>query len=146
MGINALFSQWLFYLPFSLAYHSYFTIKTKILTGKYWSAASSRFINREGKFDYILILALLARSLITLVGFLTLGLISQYSLKANLSPAVVTTLSSVNPFLTALVFFFIYKERLMRKHFVGMIILLLCVVCIASSKYLSFISKSPNEN
>lgn len=62
-------------------------------------------------------------------------LMAVYSAKANLSPAIVTSLQTINPFITAVLFYMIYDEKLMKKHVLGMFCILLCVVFIALSKY-----------
>jgi drug/metabolite transporter (DMT)-like permease len=70
-------------------------------------------------------------------GFLILSALGKLSKKANISPAIVTSLICTAPFVTATIFFFYYKERLLPKHLIGMLSLLIGIVSISLAKVFS---------
>jgi drug/metabolite transporter (DMT)-like permease len=57
-----------------------------------------------------------------------------------MSQAVVTSMLCTSPFVTATIFFFYYKEKLLTKHLIGMIALLCGVISISVAKSFSFSS------
>ena len=77
---------------------------------------------------------LILRATIGIVAFSNTFLIMKMSSLAGLSISVVFSLTSVAGFITALLFYFIYKERLLLQHIIGMNMLMLCVITVGFSK------------
>lgn len=58
----------------------------------------------------------------------------KYSKMANTSPSVVLSFQSFGTFMTALLFYFVFKEKLSLKHLIGMSVIMIGVLIIGYSK------------
>ena len=74
------------------------------------------------------------RSLGAILGYFNFTVLVSTSIQADLSPAVILSISSISCFLSALVFYIAYNETIRKNHFVGMIMIVMCIVSIAISK------------
>jgi drug/metabolite transporter (DMT)-like permease len=52
----------------------------------------------------------------------------------GMSPAVIQSFTSMTTFMTALLFWVLYKENLMRQHLFGMALIVLSVIIVAFGK------------
>jgi drug/metabolite transporter (DMT)-like permease len=125
------------YVLLSLTFHAIVGVQANKKHGSYWSKDRSMFF-KNGKLDFPTIMVVGIRATLSWTSFIVIGFLGKTSLKANISPAVSMSLICINPFLTAVLFTVVYKEKLMRKHYIGMVFLLFCVLSISFSKALSF--------
>jgi drug/metabolite transporter (DMT)-like permease len=54
---------------------------------------------------------------------------------AGVHMSLILNLYSLTPFITAILFFIVFRERLARAHIVGMILLMCCVVITGESSH-----------
>jgi drug/metabolite transporter (DMT)-like permease len=71
-----------------------------------------------------------------------LAFVGVLAKRANMSQAIVTSMICTAPFITAIIFYFFYKEKLLTKHLIGMISLLLGVILILLTKVFAFNSNN----
>lgn len=86
---------------------------------------------RNGRVVYLNIAIVVARSLISLVGMSLLFYIQTLAQSAKINGAVILSIMSGRSVLTAIVFYFLYNERLKMRHIIGIFLLLGCVTFIS---------------
>ena len=72
-------------------------------------------------------------------------MIGYFAKQANISPAVIFSMSALSSFIVALVFYFLYKERLSVNHIIGMLVILVSVVLVPVTKAFSNNTNSDGE-
>jgi len=83
---------------------------------------------------YILCFLLLGRAFVIVLGTANISLISGLSRDADVSPSAIISLTILASFTTAYAFYLLYGEILNKKHWIGMICIMISVVIIGFSK------------
>ena len=91
-------------------------------------------MNNPHKYDKVTLILLALRALGSVFAFATTYWIINAAYEADLSPAVALSFTSLTMFLVAIIFFFLYHEKLTLRLFLGMILVLLAVALIAANK------------
>ena len=63
-----------------------------------------------------------------------LALITKYAKEAGVSPAVMLSITAMSSFFVAVAFYFIYHEKLLMRHMIGMSLIISSVIITAVSK------------
>ncbi|CDW77625.1 UNKNOWN [Stylonychia lemnae] len=117
------------FLQMYLAGHSF---KNK---GKLWIKQESQLYDKSTlRFKYICLFCVISRGIISVFLNSNVGFMAYYSFRADISPSVIISINSLTSFTVAIVFYFLYHEKLNFKHLIGMILIIICVVLIAISK------------
>ena len=74
------------------------------------------------------------RTLVSLFSVLNTYAIIRAAQKADMSPAIALSFTSLTMFLVPLIFFILFKERLTSKLIFGMLIVLFSVILVGISK------------
>lgn len=77
---------------------------------------------------------LILRGILQVLIPLNTALISFYSIKADLSVGAMYSVVTLASFFIALSFYFLYNERLLTRHIIGMVLMICGVTAIALSK------------
>ena len=109
-------------------------LQNKRVYGVFWNKSSSPYFNKNGKLYFRAIAIIICRGIFSCVNYSTLFMINKKSIEAGISVAVISSIISYSTFLSALLFYFLYKERLSFHHIIGMLLMILCVVFISFSK------------
>lgn len=64
--------------------------------------------------------------------FVKFGLMYSATL-ANVNYSLITNLYGLTPFVTAIAFYFIFKEKLNKYHLIGMSFIFICLIILALS-------------
>lgn len=99
--------------------------------GYYYSKQDSPYFKINGGRDYMNIFGTLLRGLLQFLQFLLIFMIIKSAIQAGISVSVCISLISMTPFMTAIAFFFLYKEKLTIRHVIGMIFMISCVLVIS---------------
>ncbi|CDW74495.1 UNKNOWN [Stylonychia lemnae] len=107
--------------------------------GKLWIKEESQLYDKKTLiFKQICLFCVIARGFISVFMNTNVGLMAYYSIKADVSPSVIISICSSSSFTVAIVFYFLYNEKLRIKHLIGMILIVICVFLIAISKSFTF--------
>ena len=85
-----------------------------------------------------------SRALVTLSSYILHAAVLYTSTLAGINFSLILNVYSMSPFLTAITFFFIFKEKIHKMHIVGMILILGCIVCTSLSQ--TDFSSHPNPH
>lgn len=88
------------------------------------------------RFDGLALLTVILRGLFSCIVPICISLITYYAKEAGISPAVVQSFNSFSSFMTAVVFYYLYQEKLTKQHLVGMLLIIASVFIVAISKTL----------
>jgi drug/metabolite transporter (DMT)-like permease len=80
------------------------------------------------KIKYFNIFGVLLKALVTLTSQAFKISVMYTAARAGLNYSLVINLYSLTPFLTAIAFYFCFKERLYQMHLIGMGLLFVCIV------------------
>jgi drug/metabolite transporter (DMT)-like permease len=108
-------------------------IKSYWAKGVLWAREDSFYIRRDGTFNVVNITLSLLRGLISLAGYTLSYIMQRTSYTSGINASVIISLLAMTSFLTAFLFYLIFKEKLMTKHFIGMIAMVTCVIMISVS-------------
>lgn len=79
------------------------------------------------------IVGILVRSVIgLLMNFLYFGIVYTAVL-ADINISIIISILALTPFISAIAFYFVFKESLNRNHFMGMIIMTICIFILTNS-------------
>lgn len=120
------------YIFFYLAYHATMMINSKRNSGVFWTRENSAYFRKDTlTVDWGNITGVAIRSIISLlVVYFQYGLV-YYSVTSGVSNSVIISILTCTAFLTALIFYLVFKENLAIKHFIGMICLMGSVLFIS---------------
>lgn len=65
---------------------------------------------------------------------LNISLVTYFSKKVGISPAVIQSFTTLSSFTTALAFYLLYGEKLKMQHIAGMLMIMASVMIVAVSK------------
>lgn len=100
-----------------------------------WNKENSLFYkDGSGKFDINSIYGLVGRAVGSIFAMGCTYYISISSINANLSPSIAMSFVSMTMFNVAILFYFLYGERLTKKVFIGMFLVLISMVIISLEK------------
>ena len=102
--------------------------------GLWWTKSKSMFYRSSGTFILRPLLLVMARGLFSDLVPVNISLITYFSKKVNLTPAVIQSFTSLSAFTTAFAFYILYRERLHLYHILGMILIIISVVIVSVSK------------
>ncbi|CDW78595.1 UNKNOWN [Stylonychia lemnae] len=121
---------------FFIVYHAYFAIQLKMSKGVFWSSEDSLYYNNEKKFDLKLALIVIGRSLNQILSTLILYYIFETSILSGINSSIIFSIYGATSVMTAIAFYFIFKETLGQKHVAGIMIVMISVVLMANGKYI----------
>ena len=84
--------------------------------------------SRKLRFNYFNMFGVILKALVTMTSQIFKISVMYTAARAGLSYSLVINLYSLTPFLTAVAFYFFFKERLNRMHLIGMALLFVCIV------------------
>lgn len=88
----------------------------------------------NGKFDISSLYGLVGRAFGSLFAMTCVYYVSISSLNVNLSPSIAMSFTSTTMFIVAVLFYFLYGERLTKRVFLGMLLVLISMVIISLAK------------
>ena len=106
----------------------------KPATGKLWTRDRSVFFKKDGTFNSLALKILVARGIAAVIIPVNIAMVSYFSKAIGMSPAVVQSFTTLSSFMTAVCFYFSYKEKLTLQHILGMIMIVGSVLIVAVAK------------
>ena len=79
------------------------------------------------------IVAVIVRSVLSLIGQFNHMLVLRTAELAGINFSLILNLYSLTPFLTAILFYLVFKEKLAKAHILGMLFIFGCVVVTGES-------------
>ena len=87
------------------------------------------------KIQWYNIFAIIVRSIFSLGALFTHMAVIRTSDLADINLSLILNLYSLTPFLTAILFFIVFKERLNKLHILGMVFIFSCVIITGESNH-----------
>lgn len=111
-----------------ILYHFFNCIYLKWRFGTCWSNRRSLYIKFDGKYNSEIIKVSLLRS-ISSVGITVCSFSMIYfAVSAGVNASIIVTLTSFSIFATAIYFRIFFNQMLQREHYIGMMLMLGCVI------------------
>lgn len=104
--------------------------------GHIWSKADSQYYRKsEGvlELDFKMIRLMLLRYLVGLIAAVANILMFQTTVSAGVSSSFMTSLFSATSVFCSVLFYFVFDEKLLPKHLLGILLMMVSVVLIANS-------------
>ncbi len=121
---------WMGYWFIFLLYYSIQSFIYRTRGESFWSYSHSDLFKEDGSLNKPNLAVLALRNAITLFTTPAIYLLNKTAFDAGLSAAVVVSILGLNSFLTAILFFAVYRERIHKKQLLGMIIITLSPILI----------------
>ena len=116
-----------------IIYHICTAYQNNQQKGIYFSKEDSPYYKIDGSIDLLNVIGIIMRAFLQLAQFFAFYFMMKYSFMSGVSFAVIVSILSLSSLFTTLEFFIIYREKLSMKHFIGMLIMIGCVVCVTLS-------------
>jgi drug/metabolite transporter (DMT)-like permease len=116
-----------FFISF-LVYHTVRLIMTKIRYGTFWSNRRSLYFKPDGSMNKVIVKVSIYRSISSIgIAIASFSMI-YYAVAAGVNASVIVTITSFSIFATALYFKFFFAQELQKEHYIGMVLMLGCIV------------------
>lgn len=115
----------------------YHTLYVPLIMRKEWKSEITGLFWKDGKFNKLAFIALILRAINCYILPIALTLLTYFSVKVGLIPAVVQSSTTFTSFLTAFIFYFMYGEKLTPSHLTGMVLIVSGVILVAVAKSFS---------
>ena len=124
-------------LPVYFIYHAVAALMSKKRSGKFWNKSTSALYEEntygEHKFRKMAAVGLVVRAAQSLATQACNYTSLTFALRVGMNPAALSSLTSLQMVMTALLFYILFKESLYLGHYLGMICFLLSGVVISFS-------------
>ena len=135
-SVSILFPEFIGFLLVYIIYHLYrakFEV-AKQTGGLWWTKGTSALITSDGKFKLMCLIIILLRGIVADFIPINTSLVTFYSREVGFNPAVIQSFASFSSFTTAVAFYFLYKERLLKQHLLGMLMIISSILIVAITK------------
>ncbi|CDW75156.1 UNKNOWN [Stylonychia lemnae] len=131
-----IYSECFSFITFPLCYHALQAYNTWQSRGKFWTKDKSQLtlISNREKIDIHKIILLIFRGILQVMIPLNTALIAFYAIKVDMSVGAMYSIVTLASFFIAFTFYILYKEKLLVRHIVGMVLMIFGVISIAVSK------------
>lgn len=136
-SISIIYPEFISFMLSAVVYHTLYLPlflkkeRTSEIKAVYW---------KDGKFNQLALIALILRGVNSYILPIAFALLTYFSVEVGLIPAVVQSSTTFTSFLTAIVFYFLYGERLTLSHLAGMVLIVSGVIIVAVAKSMSHLN------
>jgi drug/metabolite transporter (DMT)-like permease len=132
MGLTILLPYWIGELSTAVVI-IFFQMRTQHKkTGIWWSKSTSKYFKTENdSIDYFNLFGTFIRFFLLLIGQPILYAVLDFTQRAHASLAVIASMFALAAFTTAFVFWILFQEKLLAKHYIGMTLLGTAIVIIS---------------
>ena len=117
-----------------IIFHGYYAIDAKTKTGNFWNKSNSAYYKMNpNRFDYVCLSYIFLRVIGSVGSFVNLYFVSHMAYLADMSPALAVSFSTCSIFIVAIVFYFMFGDRVNLKLFVGMLFVVSAVLLVGFS-------------
>lgn len=135
-NISILYPEFIPLMLGSIIFHIHYALAvTKPKTGKYWDKAHSALYRKsDGTFQMQTVVILLVRMLPADFIPINISLVTYLCNEIGIAPSVIQSFSSFSTFTTAVLFYFLYGERLTIQHIIGVVFIISSLFIVAIAK------------
>lgn len=118
-------------MSFSLAYQGSKWFMHYRDSKPYFTKEKSVFYSpKTQQYEPIILLVILTLVIVTLGGGLLVIYCFKFALEGGLNQGIVTTIFGLTPFLTGVLFYFVFHEVLKTSQMIGMVFMIICIIMI----------------
>lgn len=137
-SIIILYPEFISLMVIPILYHIYrarYVVRQET-GGLWWTKGRSMLFRGDGTFNSRPITVVFYRGITADLIPINIGLVTYFSKEVGFSPAVINSFNSLSAFTTAVLFYFLYKERLLFQHILGMVLIVASILIVAAGKSL----------
>ena len=93
----------------------------------------SPYYKKDGTLDIINTVGILMRAILMAFAYCIMYFMQKTALSSGINTSIIVSIFSGCSFLSSLLFYIFFKEKLMIKHMIGMCLLVACILLISFS-------------
>jgi drug/metabolite transporter (DMT)-like permease len=134
MTIKTLYPAGFGLITLFIFYHTYFCVNSYKEKGYLWSRSNSCYFKSGDKsVNWTSVIVIIARIGVSFYGLFGVFFVIRTSIEAEINSSIIFSLIAGCILTTSLAFYFIYGERLHRKHIIGMCFMIVAIIFISVS-------------
>ncbi|CDW80993.1 UNKNOWN [Stylonychia lemnae] len=118
-----------------MMYHLYIGIENYKTFDSFWNKETSTYYDvHTDKFRFSYLLGPILRGIVQVAVFFSVFITMEFAFKAGVNQGIIASLFSTSIIMSAVIFYFLYEEKLSQRHLFGLALMITAVVLISIGK------------